>query len=39
MLDTLKVASAIEFGRGAGMYESYLRDGISEVYGAPGTGG
>jgi NADPH:quinone reductase-like Zn-dependent oxidoreductase len=51
MLDTLKVASAIELGRGAGMYESYLRGeaflmlhdgkagGISEVYGAPGTGG
>jgi hypothetical protein len=25
MLDTLKVASAIELGRGAGMYESYVR--------------
>jgi hypothetical protein len=51
MLDTLKVASAIELGRGAGMYESYVRGeaylmlhdgkagGISEVYGALGTGG
>jgi hypothetical protein len=29
MLDTLKVASAIELGRGAGMYESYVR---GEVY-------
>lgn len=49
MLDTLKVASAI--GRGAGMYESYVRGeaylmlhdgkagGISDVYGALGTGG